>query len=107
MNRHQIAAAMFGLYGIALALPAAAEPLEMAQKAGCMGCHAKDRKLVGPAFADISAKYKGQGGIAAKLAEHVRKGSTGVWGSIAMPPSGPDKIGDADLKTVVEWMLKG
>ena len=32
---------------------------EIMTKSGCMACHAKDKKMVGPAFKDIAAKYKG------------------------------------------------
>jgi cytochrome c len=79
---------------------------ELAQKAMCTGCHAVDKKMVGPAYKDVAAKYKGQAGAAASLAAKVRKGSTGVWGTVPMPPTGPDKINDADLKAVIEWVLK-
>ena len=89
------------------ALTAQAGPAEDAMnKAGCMACHAKDKKLVGPAFKDVAAKYKGQGDAVAKLTEKVRKGGAGVWGPIPMPANGPDKIGDADLKLVIESILK-
>ena len=89
------------------ALTAQAGPAEDAlNKAGCMACHAKDKKLVGPAFKDVAAKYKGQGDAVAKLTEKVRKGGAGVWGPIPMPANGPDKIGDADLKLVIESILK-
>ena len=88
--------------GSALADPAAA-----AQKAGCMACHSMDKKLVGPSFKDIAAKYKGQGDAVAKLSDKVRKGGSGVWGPIPMPPNPEAKIGDADLKDVVGWLLKG
>ncbi len=88
--------------GSALADPAAA-----AQKAGCMACHAMDKKLVGPAFKDVAAKYKGQGDAVAKLTDKVRKGGAGVCGPIPMSPNGADKINDADLKDVVTWILKG
>ena len=84
----------------------AATPDEAMNKAGCMACHQKDKKLVGPAFKDIAAKYKGQDATA-KLMDKVRKGGSGVYGPIPMPPNGPDKINDADLKLVVEWILKG
>lgn len=94
-----------GLAGT-LSAPAMAS-LEMAQKGGCTACHTVDRKLVGPAYKDVAAKYKGQGDAAAKLADKVRKGGVGVWGPIPMPPNGADKINDADLKTVVAWVLKG
>ena len=77
-------------------------------KAGCLACHAKDKKLVGPAYKDVAAKYKGQADAVAKLSEKVRKGGVGVWGPppIPMPATGPDKISDADLKAAIEWVLK-
>ena len=83
----------------------AASPEEAMNKAGCMACHAKDKKLVGPSFKDIAAKYKGQD-ASAKLMDKVRKGGSGVFGPIPMAPNGPDKISDADLKAAVEWILK-
>lgn len=74
-------------------------------KAGCMACHAKDKKLVGPSFKDIAAKYKGQD-VTAKLAEKVRKGGSGVYGPIPMPPNSPEKISDGELKEAIEFILK-
>ncbi|MDC8786424.1 c-type cytochrome [Roseateles koreensis] len=74
-------------------------------KAGCMACHAKDKKLVGPAFKDVAAKYKGQD-VAVALAQKVRAGGKGVYGPIPMPPNPPEKISDADLKESVGWILK-
>jgi cytochrome c len=74
-------------------------------KAGCMACHAKDKKLVGPSFKDIAAKYKGQDAAAA-MAQKVRSGGKGVFGPIPMPPNPPEKISDADLKEGVAWILK-
>ncbi len=92
---------------MAVGLSAQAGPVEDAMnKAGCMACHAKDKKMVGPAFKDVAAKYKGQGDATAKLSEKVRKGGAGVWGPIPMPPHNADKIGDADLKAAVESILK-
>lgn len=92
---------------MAVGLSAQAGPAEDAMnKAGCMACHAKDKKMVGPAFKDVAAKYKGQGDATAKLSEKVRKGGAGVWGPIPMPPHNADKIGDADLKAAVESILK-
>jgi cytochrome c len=79
---------------------------ELAQKALCTGCHTVATKMVGPAYKDVAAKYKGQPGAAAALIDKVRKGSTGAWGAVPMPPSGTDKINDADLKTVIDWVLK-
>ncbi|WP_395701377.1 c-type cytochrome [Aquabacterium sp.] len=92
----------------ALALASAgawANPEEAMTKAGCMACHTKDKKLVGPAFKDIAAKYKGQD-VLAKLTEKVRKGGAGSFGPVPMAPNPPDKINDADLKAAVELILK-
>lgn len=79
---------------------------EAMTKAGCMACHAKDKKVVGPAFKDIAAKYKGDKEAPTRLAEKVRKGGSGVWGPIPMPPNPAEKISDADLKGAVEMILK-
>lgn len=83
----------------------AATPEEAMSKAGCMACHSKDKKIVGPAFKDIAAKYKGQDAVA-KLIEKVRKGGSGTFGPVPMAPNGADKINDADLKAAVEYILK-
>jgi len=88
------------------ASPAFADPVEDAMnKAGCMACHTKDKKLVGPAFKEIAAKYKGQD-VTAKLMEKVRKGGSGSFGPVPMAPNPPDKISDADLKAAIELVLK-
>ncbi|MDH5707652.1 MAG: c-type cytochrome [Hylemonella sp.] len=84
----------------------AATPAEILNKAGCMACHAQEKKLVGPSFKEIAAKYQGQG-AEAKLMDKVRKGGSGSFGPIPMSPNGPDKINDADLQTVVKFILKG
>jgi cytochrome c len=90
----------------ALAVPAwAATTEETMTKAGCMACHAKDKKLVGPAFKDIAAKYKGQDAIA-KLMDKVRKGGAGNFGTIPMAPNPVKNISDADLKAAIELILK-
>ncbi|MDP3086075.1 MAG: c-type cytochrome [Rubrivivax sp.] len=92
---------------LALAGSAAwASPTEAMTKAGCMACHAKDKKLIGPAFKEIAAKYKGQD-VIAKLMDKVRKGGAGSFGSLPMTPTAPSKIGDAELKAAIEFILKG
>lgn len=88
-----------------VATPALANPEAAMNKAGCMACHAKDKKLVGPSFKDIAAKYKGQD-VTVKLMDKVRKGGSGVYGPVPMAPNGPDKISDADLKEAVDFILK-
>jgi len=74
-------------------------------KAGCMACHAKDKKMIGPAFKEIAAKYKGQD-VVATLMQKVRTGGKGNFGPIPMAPNPPEKINDADLKAAVEFILK-
>lgn len=83
----------------------AATPEESLNKGGCMACHSKDKRVVGPSFKEIAAKYKGQN-VAAKLADKVRKGGSGSFGPMPMPPNGTDKMDDAALKAVVEYILK-
>lgn len=92
--------------GLGLAAPAWADPQAHMTKAGCMACHAKDKKLVGPSFKDIAAKYKGQSGAVALLVEKSRKGGKGNWGPVPMPPNPESKISDADLKAAVEFILQ-
>jgi cytochrome c len=91
--------------GIAAGAATAATPDEAMAKAGCMACHTKDKKLVGPAFKEIAAKYKGQN-VHAKLFEKVRKGGSGSFGPVPMAPNPPDKINDGDLKAAIEQILK-
>jgi cytochrome c len=84
---------------------ASAAPVDDAMnKAGCMACHTKDKKVVGPSFKEIAAKYKGQD-VVAKLVDKVRKGGSGVFGPVPMAPNPPDKINDADLKAAIELIL--
>jgi cytochrome c len=98
---------LFAALALALAAggAAAAGPEDAMNKAGCLACHTKDKKLVGPSFKDIAAKYKGQD-VTAKLADKVRKGGAGVFGPIPMAPNPPEKINDADLKAALEFILK-
>ena len=73
------------------------------KKDGCTACHAIDKKVVGPAYNDVAAKYKGDAGAAAKLADKVKKGGSGVWGPVPMPPNAA--VPDADIKTMVAYIL--
>ncbi len=84
------------------AAPALANP-ELAQKHACTACHAVDKKMVGPAFKEVAAKYRGKADAEAKLVEKVKKGGTGVWGQVPMPPNAA--VSEADVKTLVKWIL--
>ncbi|KVC98839.1 cytochrome C [Burkholderia ubonensis] len=79
--------------------------LKVARGNACMGCHAVDRKLVGPSFKDIAARYKGDPQAVAKLSKKVKEGGSGVWGAIPMPAH--PRMSDADVRSVVEWVLAG
>jgi cytochrome c len=90
------------LIGLVTALPARADEA-MAKKYNCLACHAVDHKVVGPAYKDVAKKYAGQKDAEAKLIEKVKKGGSGVWGNIPMPPN--SAVPDADIKKLVEWVL--
>ena len=76
---------------------------DLLKKSGCTACHAIDKKVIGPAYQDVAAKYKGDAGAAAKLADKVKKGGSGVWGPVPMPPN--TQVSDADIKTMVAYVL--
>jgi cytochrome c len=81
---------------------ASVSPDEMPAKYGCTACHAVDHKVVGPAFKDVAAKYKGQD-VEAQLAQKVHNGGAGVWGQVPMPPN--PQVPDEDLHALVKWVL--
>ena len=83
-------------------LPAHAQE-ELAKKHACLACHAIDKKLVGPSYKDVAAKYRGDAGAEAKLVDKVKKGSQGTWGQVPMPPNA--NVPDADVRTLVKWIL--
>ncbi len=87
----------------ALASPAAwSDAAKLAQEKGCLGCHAVDKKVVGPAYKDVAAKYKGQAEAVDKLAQKIKEGGSGNWGSVPMPPNA---VTDEEAKTLAEWVL--
>lgn len=88
---------------VAAAAPAGADEA-LAKKHQCLACHQLDKKSVGPAYKEIAKKYKGQADAVAKLSAKVKKGGSGVWGPIPMAPN--PAVPDADIKTLVEWVLK-
>ncbi len=89
----------------ALASSPAWANLELAKKNACMACHAVDKKVVGPAYADVAKKYAGQKDAAATLAANIKAGGAGKWGPVPMPPQA--QLSDADLKTLATWILDG
>jgi cytochrome c len=81
---------------------ASVAPEEMPAKYGCTACHAVDHKVVGPAFKDVAAKYKGKD-VEDQLFQKVRNGGAGVWGQVPMPPN--PQVPDPDLHAIVKWVL--
>ena len=86
-----------------LAAPLAQADMAMAKKYNCTACHQLDKKVVGPSYKDVANKYKGQADAAAKLAEKVKKGGSGVWGPVPMPPN--PAVPDGDIQKLVAWIL--
>lgn len=86
----------------------ASADVELGKKSGCMACHALDKKVVGPAWNDVAAKYKGDAGARDALIEKVKKGGKGNWtdvtGGVPMPPYSP-RVADADIEKLVDFIL--
>ncbi len=98
-----LAAATLLIAGQAHAVDAAAAKA-LAQKSGCLACHSVETKVLGPAYKDVAAKYKGDKTAEAKLIAKVKAGGSGVWGNIPMPANSP-QVKDEDIKTLVQWVL--
>jgi len=79
------------------------EDHEALKNQDCHSCHAEDHAIAGPAFVAIAKKYAGMPGATDRLEKNIREGSTGTWGSAAMPPH-PD-MSDEELKKIVSWIL--
>jgi len=95
------------LAGAAAALPSLAAPPDvLAKNAGCSACHAVDHKILGPSYHDIAARFKSDPQAAATLAAKVRAGSKGDWGPVPMPAVDAARISDADLGSLIGWILK-
>ena len=91
----------------ALAAALAAAPAwadeALAAKSGCLACHAVDKKVVGPSYKEVAAKYRGDKTAAAKLEKKVKEGGVGGWGPIPKPPH--PHVYDADINQLVAWVL--
>jgi cytochrome c len=103
MNRIFVAIAAL-VTGFSVSTPALAD-LALATAKNCMACHAIEKKLVGPSYKDIAAKYAGQADAVDRLASKVVKGGSGAWGPVPMPANA--QINDADAKKLVAWIMAG
>lgn len=90
---------------VAKAEPAVSEAdaLQLAKKNNCLACHAIDKKVIGPSFKDVAAKYRGDAGAEARLVDKIAKGGSGVWGAMAMPAS--PKISETDRRVLARYVL--
>ncbi|WP_374673472.1 c-type cytochrome [Ideonella sp.] len=93
--------ALIALLAVAAVSPAFASA-ELAGKKNCLACHATDKKLVGPSYKDVAAKYKGQKDAVAMLATKIQKGSVGVWGQVPMPAN---NVTADEAKQLATWVL--
>ena len=85
---------------------AAAQPdavRQLAEKSGCLGCHGQKQRLVGPALAEIAARYRTDGGAESRLAAKVKAGGQGAWGAVPMPPQ--PQLPESDIRALVRWIL--
>ncbi|BDU55831.1 MULTISPECIES: c-type cytochrome [unclassified Limnohabitans] len=99
---HKLLLKLATFAAIALCTPAWAD-LALATSKNCMACHATDKKLVGPAFKDVAAKYANDKTAADKLAIKIQKGGAGAWGPVPMPAN--TQVNDADAKKLAAWVL--
>jgi cytochrome c len=88
--------------GFSVATPALAD-LQLATAKNCMACHAVDKKLVGPSYKDVAAKYAGQKDATDKLAAKIIKGGSGVWGPVPMPANA--QVNPEEAKKLAAWVL--
>lgn len=91
------------LVALAMAPIPSLASLALAQKNSCTACHAVETKLVGPAYAEVAKKYKGQKNAEATLIANIKKGGSGKWGAVPMPAQ--SALSDADAKTLAKWIL--
>jgi len=82
--------------------------LALAKKSGCLACHSIDKKIVGPAWQEVAARYIDDQQAREKLISKVSKGGKGNWtevtGGAPMPPYSP-RVTDADIETLVDFVL--
>lgn len=94
---------MAAAVGLSMMSGAAFASAELAKAKNCLACHAADKKLVGPSYKDIAAKYASDKDAAAKLAKKIREGGVGVWGQIPMPAN--PQVSEAEALTLARWVL--
>jgi len=103
-NREGPSAAAQAASAQAAAAQARADPVtQLLNRNACLGCHAVEKQIVGPAFREVAARYKSDAAAPARLATKIRQGGQGVWGQVPMPAN--PGLSDADARLIVEWVL--
>jgi len=95
--------ALCALASLSLVSGAAFASADLAKAKNCMACHALDKKLVGPSYKDVAAKYASDKDAAGKLAKKIREGGTGAWGQVPMPAN--PQVSEADALALAKWVL--
>jgi len=94
---------VFAALGLAVASGPVFAQADLAKQKNCLACHAIDKKLVGPAYKDVAAKYKGDKDAAARLAKKIREGGVGVWGQVPMPAN--PQVNEQEAASLAKWVL--
>jgi cytochrome c len=94
---------VFAALGLAVVSGPALAQADLAKQKNCLACHAIDKKLVGPAYKDVAAKYKGDKDAAARLAKKIREGGVGVWGQVPMPAN--PQVNEQEATSLAKWVL--
>jgi cytochrome c len=89
--------------GLTLMSGAAFASADLAKAKNCMACHANDKRLVGPSYKDVAAKYATDKDAVAKLAKKIREGGVGAWGQIPMPAN--PQVSEAEALTLARWVM--
>lgn len=89
--------------GLSLVSGSALASADLAKAKNCLACHAADKKIVGPSYKDIAAKYAKDKDAVAKLAKKIREGGVGVWGQIPMPAN--PQVSEAEARTLATWVM--
>ena len=111
MKRRAITKQFFAFFALAYFIAFAhanvddEKTLAIAKQNACLGCHAINKKIVGPSFQAIAEKYKGDANAQVFLKNKIAKGGSGSWGVVPMPAN--TKLNDADLSTLASWILRG
>lgn len=95
-------APLFAAVSLVAASPAFASA-ELAKSKNCLACHAPDKKLIGPSYKDVAAKYSSDKEAVNKLAQKIRAGGVGSWGQIPMPAN--PQVSADEAVTLAKWVL--